>query len=160
MSAWDENWQAHFGGVDSPTARNGNWPSGFTPKENPFYFALPYNDYAENGSRKSTASYCLNAHGSSGSWCKNTWIKITKGGKVVYAQWQDVGPMNEDDAAYVFGTAKPTNTWDAKAGLDVSPAVKNYLGLQDVDRTSWNFVSASSVPAGPWRDIVTTSVGD
>jgi hypothetical protein len=157
-SAWDGNWQTHYGGFDDPDHRNGYYPATFTPNENPFYFALPYNDLDANGHRKATASNCPNT--SAGvSWCKNAWIKITKGAKVSYAQWQDVGPLQEDDTAYVFGTAAPKNTWGAKAGVDVSPAVRDYLGLADVDRVSWNFVSAASVPAGPWKNIVTSSPG-
>jgi len=160
MSAWDETWQSRFGGVDDPLNRSGYRTASFVPKENSFYFALPYNDYDESGRRKPTAKACANAGPATGSWCKNSWIKITKGAKVAYAQWQDVGPMLEDDYDYVFGTAAPKNTWDSKAGLDVSPATRDFLGLQDVDRVSWNFVSASSVPAGPWKDVITTYPGD
>jgi len=160
VSAWDELWQSHFGGVDDPNSRNGYFPAGFTPGENPFYFALPYNDFDDNGHRKASAGNCPNAAAlqhSSTSWCKNSWIKIVHDGKTAYAQWEDVGPMKEDDAAYVFGTARPSNTWGAKAGLDVSPGVKDYLGLGDVDTVSWSFVNAGSVPAGPWKQVVTTS---
>jgi hypothetical protein len=158
-SAWDGNWQTSYGGYDDPAHRNGYLPAGFTPRENPFYFALPYNDLDIHGNRKSSAGTCPNAGASGVSWCKNSWIKITKGNTTAYAQWQDVGPLQEDDTAYVFGTAGPINTWGAKAGLDVSPAVRDYLGLQDVDTTGWSFVTAGSVPAGPWKNIVTTSPG-
>jgi len=159
QSAWDGNWEANFGGFDDPNNRNGYNPAGFTPKENPFYFALPYNDIDDNGNRKASASNCPNVGASAVSWCKNGWIKIVKGSKVAYAQWQDVGPLQEDDTNYVFGTAAPKNTWGAKAGLDVSPAVRDYMALGDVDRVSWAFVGASAVPAGPWKAIVTTSPG-
>lgn len=158
QSAWDGNWQANFGGYDDPNSRNGYYPAGFVPRENPFYFALPYNDLAPNGSRKASAGNCPNRSNSI-SWCKNAWIKISYGGKVAYAQWEDVGPMQEDDTQYVFGGGTPASTWGAKAGLDVSPAVRDYLGLTGVNRTSWSFVPASAVPAGPWRNIVTTGQG-
>ena len=157
-SAWDEYWADHYGGYDDPDNRNGYYPAAFTPKENPFYVALPYNDLDANGNRKPTAGNCPNTS-SPISWCKNAWVKVTKGGKTAYAQWQDVGPLQEDDVNYVFGTARPANTWGAKAGLDVSPAVRDYLGLAGVDTTSWSFVPASSVPAGPWKNIVTTNLG-
>ncbi len=159
-SAWDEKWEQHYGGYDNPNSRNGYAPAGFTPLENPFYFALPYNDYDSNGQRKASAGHCSAVTGvtSAGtSWCKNAWIQISKGGKTAYAQWQDVGPLQEDDVDYVFGSAPSKNTWGAKAGLDVSPAVRDYLGLQGIDTTSWAFVSAGSVPAGPWKNTVTTS---
>lgn len=159
-SAWDEIWSEHFGGVDDPGRRNGFSPAGFTPRENPFYFALPYSDYDAQGRRKASANRCSQYSGVSSpdtSWCKNAWIKITKGGKAAYAQWQDVGPMETDDTAYVFGSARPANTNLSKAGLDVSPAVRDYLGLRDVDSTSWQFVTPGAVPAGPWKQIVTSS---
>jgi hypothetical protein len=159
QSAWDEHWGDHFGGFDDPDHRTGYYPAAFTPKENPFYFALPYNDLDARGNRKATASSCPNVTAGAVSRCKNAWIKISKGGKTAYAQWQDVGPLQEDDYNYVFGTAQPANTWGAKAGLDVSPAVRDYLGLGDVDRTSWSFVGAGAVPDGPWKAIVTTSPG-
>ncbi|HMH31064.1 MAG TPA: hypothetical protein VK534_01145 [Methylomirabilota bacterium] len=161
-SAWDEQWESHYGGVDSQSPRNGYYPAAFTPKENPFYFALPYNDFTNNGNRKSSATLCANSGNPSlshYSWCKNTWIAIKHGNKTAYAQWEDVGPFEENDTAYVFGSAAPKNQQEAKAGLDVSPAVSSYLGLQDVDKSSWAFISADKVPAGPWRQIVTTSKG-
>lgn len=161
MSVWDENWQASYGGVDDPYKRNGSLPVAFTPKENPFYFALPYSDLTENSKRKSTATNCANADPANVySWCKNTWIAIHRGNRVAYAQWQDAGPLGEDDVNYVFGSAKPKNTFNAGAGLDVSPAVRDYLGLADIDRTDWTFVTADHVPDGPWKHIVTTSPGD
>ena len=162
-SAWDEEWMIHFGGVDDPTSRNGFNPAAFTPRENPFYVALPYNDINEDGDRKSTAKKCPNAKKPAVrhySWCKNSWVKITYKNRIVYAQWEDVGPYEEDDVKYVFGTARPINRIDTKAGLDVSPAVNNYLLLKDVDKTSWQFIDAAQVPNGPWKTKVTTSLGD
>jgi hypothetical protein len=94
------------------------------------------------------------------SWCKNSWVAVRHGGKIAYAQWEDTGPYEENDVAYVFGTAAPENTEGAGAGLDVSPAVKDYLGLQDVDSTDWAFVTQTNVPSGPWTQIITTDLGD
>lgn len=54
-STWDEEWMEHYGGIDTPNARNGWRPAAFTPKENPFYVALPYNDLDDNGNRKPSA---------------------------------------------------------------------------------------------------------
>ena len=162
-SAWDEDWQAHYGGFDDPNHRNGYHPATFTPRENPFYFALPYNDFNTDGTEhKYTGGSCLpyTPHtDDSYSWCKNVWIAISYNGKTAYAQWEDVGPNEEDDPDYVFGTAKPKNTFGVHAGLDVSPAVRDYLGLDGDDHTSWTFVTPDVVPKGPWKDIVTTSLG-
>lgn len=161
-SAWDEDWVKHFGGVDDPNKRSGFFPAKFAPKENPFYFALPYNDFDSNGNRKKEV-YSLVGWAKSVSWkdnqsiLKNQWIKIMKGNNVAYAQWQDVGPFKEDDAAYVFGNALPKSKINNHAGLDVSPAVHDMLGLADVDKVDWQFVDADQVPDGPWKKVVTTS---
>ena len=55
LSAWDDAWKAHYGGVDDPAARSGYLPNGFAPRENPFYFDLPYNDFDDNGERRPDA---------------------------------------------------------------------------------------------------------
>ncbi|MDE1876393.1 MAG: polysaccharide deacetylase family protein [Thaumarchaeota archaeon] len=162
-SAWDSAWVNHYGGVDDPKNRDQYLPSGFTPKENPFYFALPYDDFSENGTRKAS-SYGTVYWSGTQSWndsvsmVKNRWIEISKGDKTVYAQWEDSGPFVYDDSGYVFGSAKPSNQQNNNAGLDVSPAVKDYIGLQHgKNLVSWRFVDYSDVPDGPWKQIVTTS---
>lgn len=161
-SAWDEHWFANFGGTDNPNNRNGILPAGFTPKENPFYFALPYSDIDDSGNRKSSATKCplfQERKNSPHSWCKNSWIAIKNGEKIAYAQWEDAGPFGENDEAYVFGTTAPANKNGVGAGLDISPAVKDFLGLDDVSRCDWAFVSSKDVPSGPWKQIVTTTPG-
>ena len=161
-SAWDEKWVKHYGGVDHPKKRDGYFPKKFIPKENPFYFALPYNDFDEDGNHKKDvttvvpwAKDVLLVEGE--SICKNRWIKIMYKNKVAYAQWEDVGPFNEDDQVYVFGIAKPENDINKHAGLDVSPAVNDYLSLDGVDSVDWQFVDDKNVPDGPWKQIITTS---
>lgn len=146
--------------MDDPTNRNGYYPAKFKPKENPFYCALPYNDFTADGYRKTNVYriywWRTKNWGPLESWCKNRWIRITKGARTAYAQWEDVGPGESDDINYVFGTSRPRNRGN-HAGLDVSPAVRDYLGLSDLDTVSWQFVDASAVPAGPWSVITTTS---
>lgn len=164
-SAWDESWMEHFGGEDSPDNRNGYLPNGFTPKENPFYFALPYNDFDKDGNRKPQAFDIVywaedKKWSTSESICKNQWIKISKDGLSVYAQWEDVGPFEENDGNYVFGKADPKNTEKSGAGLDVSPAVKDYLKLSGIDTVNWQFVAENDIPDGPWKRIVTTRNGN
>ncbi len=155
-SAWVEDWLNAFGGVDNPSARNGYLPTGFTPKENPFYIALPYNDLDENGVRKSTASKC-GATSSKYSWCKNSWVAVRCQGKVAYGQWEDAGPNGEDDVNYVFGNALPLNQFDTKAGLDVSPAIRDYLSLSGENKCDWTLVNFANVPDGPWKQIITST---
>jgi hypothetical protein len=161
-SSWDNSWVEHFGGVDDPDNRDGYYPSGFTPLENPFYFALPYNDFDNEGNRKVNADNVVYWADSQDwddteSMCKNRWIKIVKNGRMAYAQWEDVGPFWDDDYDYVFGINKPKTDSEGVAGLDVSPAVRDYLKLSDFDTVSWQFVDAELVPGGPWREIVTES---
>jgi hypothetical protein len=161
-SAWDEKWKKHFGGTDSPKRRNGFYPADFVPKENPFYVALPYNDFNDKGDRKKSAASIIpwakeQEYKKTESMCKNHWVKISKDSKVVYAQWEDVGPFEENDEEYVFGSDSPKSKTNKNAGIDVSPAVNDYLDLKDLDKVDWQFVDDKEVPEGPWKKIVTTS---
>ena len=47
---------ASFGGLDHPRHRNNDWPAGFTPKENPFYVALPFGELGEGDRLKADAA--------------------------------------------------------------------------------------------------------
>lgn len=154
VSAWDTAWTEHFGGIDNPNSRNGFYPSGFKPKENPFYFALPYGDYTESGQKTNVNKiYWYQPFSEDKSILKNRWIKIIANGKVAYGQWEDVGPFEEDDVDYVFGSKASKQ----EVGLDVSPAIRDYLGLSGRDSVSWQFVDEAEVPSGPWKEIVTRS---
>src|SRR5207244_12524649 len=47
-SSWDKEWSKSYGGLDDPNTagRQDYTPVKFTPRQNPFYCALPYNDKA------------------------------------------------------------------------------------------------------------------
>lgn len=157
-SYWDKHWQTSYGGIDDPRRRNGHWPAKFKPRENPFYVALPYGEFTDADKLKSDARRVPWFRRGVSPLLKNRWLEISRKGRSCYAQWQDVGPCSEDDFAFVFGKAtKPRNSFDAKAGLDVSPAVWHYLSMKDNGWTAWRFVDAAAVPNGPWTEIVTTS---
>jgi len=161
-SAWDEEWVLSYGGVDSPDKRNGSYPQGFVPKENPFYFALPYNDLDDDGEMKKEALekvYWATGEIVEGeSMLKNRWIEVAKGDVVCYAQWEDVGPMIETDVGYVFGDSEPgQKDFNDNAGLDVSPAIRDCLGIEGIDRVDWRFVDFEDVPEGDWREIISVS---
>ncbi|ADV46176.1 endo alpha-1,4 polygalactosaminidase [Nitratifractor salsuginis] len=159
-SAWDGLWTLSYGGVDDPEHRNGYLPAGFIPYENPFYVALPFNDLDEQGQRKKGLKKIIpwyNDEDPRESLCKNHWVEISKDGKTVYAQWEDAGPFETNDSEYVFGTARPKNRINDHAGIDLSPAIRDYLGVEDIDRVDWRFVDESEVPEGPWKEIVTRS---
>lgn len=164
-SSWDTEWEKNFGGYDDPdaTKRGPNYcPIGFTPSLNPFYIALPYNDCLDYNSHKPEASKII-------PWFKERfsrngktvlrgqWLAIRYGNRVCYAQWEDCGPFVTDDHEYVFGNARPKNTSNKGAGLDVSPAVRDYLGMGSSGKCDWRFVDVNEVPQGPWRSLGTNN---
>jgi hypothetical protein len=156
-SAWDEQWQAHYGGVDDPQTREQWYPVAFVPKQNPFYIALPYNDLNDQGARKSSAAqvYWAAPAAAELSIVQHRWVQVCRGAECAYGQWEDAGPLGEDDVPYVFGSARPANRWGLKAGIDVSPAIDDFLRLAGEATVSWRFIDASAVPPGPWRQIIT-----
>jgi len=159
VSCWDKDWTKNYGGLDDPNPANrSNYiPVKFTPRQNPFYCALPYNDKAREGHRPDApriVPWFNEAYqGPAVSTCKSRWIAIRKGNRVAYAQWEDAGPFRTDHWQYVFGNERPKPNLNKGAGLDVSPAVRDYLGLQGTDVTDWRFVDFSEVPRGPWSTL-------
>ncbi|CAN5353245.1 hypothetical protein BH23VER1_BH23VER1_08070 [soil metagenome] len=160
MSSWDTRWAVNYGGYDDPNpeARTHDFcPIGFTPGQNPFYVALPYNDVIGSKKFKPEARRVI-------PWfkdkftregktvCKGQWVAIRFGKKICYAQWEDCGPWTTDDWRYVFGGEPPQNTTKNNgAALDVSPAVRDYLGIRSGARCDWRFATLEEVTAGPWR---------
>lgn len=166
-SAWDGAWTRNFGGTDCPEKRVGisapgavTLPKRFAPTLNPYYVALPFNDIKyPKLSRQyipwwDDAFYKKNPYVSQ---CKGRWVMIEFKGRVCFAQWEDVGPLRYDSVAYVFGNARPTRE-HSQAGLDVSPAVQDYLGLDGRDETNWRFVEDDEVPYGPWIEYAEQAI--
>jgi hypothetical protein len=110
-SAWDASWVVHYGGEDSPIQRANFIATGFTPRQNPFYVALPYNDVEDQHTRPEAAqvipwfrdSFVRDGQ----SVCKDHWVAIRHGTRTCYAQWEDVGPFQIDHWQYVFGSERP-----------------------------------------------------
>ena len=160
-SSWDLNWEANFGGFDDPDAshRRNYIPVNFTPRQNPFYCALPYNDVTHGATKPESRvviPWFKNAFVREGqSVCRDRWVEIrnAKTGKVCYAQWSDCGPFRTDHYQYVFGNELPKPNLNQGAGLDVSPAVRDYLGLAPIDVTDWKFVEFREIPRGPWAQF-------
>ena len=155
-SSWDPNWFSNYGGYDDPNtkSRKDFIPMSFLPRQNPFYVALPYND-VERGHTKSEAKEVIpwfkDAFVRDGqSVLKGHWLAIRHGNRVCYAQWEDCGPFCTDHWQYVFGDERPKPNLNRSAGLDVSPAVRDYLGLSNIDVCDWKFVEIRDVPPGPW----------
>jgi len=136
-SAWDPNWTVTSKG------------------QNPFYVALPYNDIAGGHTKpeaRSVIPWFKQAFVRDGeSVLKNRWIAIRKGSRVCYAQWEDVGPFQVDHWQYVFGNERPRPNVNRDAGIDLSPAVRDYLGMSGMDQCDWKFVEAKEIPQGPWK---------
>ena len=183
ISAYDDAWQSHYGGVDDFTvirsAANRYFP-GFTPKENPFYLDLPYDDFTNSGNPRPDRSTVVPWAAQDAaalrsrrpfSLMKNRWVKLWRTVRGViytaYGQVEDAGPYVYDDSAYVFGAGdpRPASPQARNAGMDVSPALRDYLHFggrsaadrlnNDSNRVSWQFVDTGQVPAGPWTRIVT-----
>lgn len=154
-SAWDLNWQRNFGGYDHPERRRDYAPADFRPRQNPFYIALPYNDLGKDGHHRPEASKVIpwfwrDYRGEGISVCKGRWVAIHREGRVCYAQWEDVGPFETDHWQYVFGNEDPRPNRNGGAGIDLSPAVRDFLGFRSGERVQWRFVEARDVPSGPW----------
>jgi hypothetical protein len=183
ISTYDANWYANYGGCDgvvaggscstqSRTAANGFFPLNMTPKQNPFYLDLPFDDINDPGASArrgqvipwaTAAAYAPYIHDPNVSLMKNRWVELQKSGNTCFGQIEDAGPGDYNDATYVFGAndARPANARYGGAGLDVSPALNGCLGFAeldgDSDRVSWRFVDANQVPAGPWSRLITTT---
>jgi hypothetical protein len=181
ISTYDSDWWGSYGGCDGVvvgsdcrtekrTAANGFFPTSMTPKQNPFYLDLPYDDvnddtgFAERDRVIPWAGQLARSRGDQGvSYMKNRWVQLRKGDRTCFGQIEDAGPGEYHDAAYVFGAndARPANARYNGAGMDVSPALNGCLGFAELngedDVVDWRFVDASQVPAGPWTRIVTTS---
>lgn len=166
ISAWDDEWLKNYGGYDDPVNRNGYYPASFKPLQNPFYLDLPYNDFDWGGKRKKNAYKVVpwaneKVWGDRESMMKNRWVKLSRNGIFCYGQIQDAGPYEYDDYEYVFGGKPPKNTLANKAGMDVSPALRDCLRFEGINnaenKVDWQFVDEKDVPDGPWKEIVTTT---
>jgi len=167
-SAWDANWARNYGGYDNPDPRYRDprtyAPRGFVPRQNPFYIALPYCDVSRGNTKPEAKGIipwfrdCFEKPGK--SVLKGRWIAIHHGGRTAFAQWEDCGPFRTDHWQYVFGRPqggavvfdRPRPNLNRGAGLDISPAVRDYLGMAKNDLCDWKFVEANSVPDGPWKN--------
>jgi hypothetical protein len=180
ISAYDDKWQAHYGGYDDYTyVRRYPYFPRFVPHENPFYLDVPYDDFTDSGRTRSDRTSVVPwvralapgmaaaaRGGAEYSLMKNRWVKMWRvvGGKTrtCYGQVEDAGPYVYDDAHYVFSktNARPASSEAENAGMDVSPAIRDCLafsGLNNADnKLSWRFVEVAAVPPGPWRRVVTT----
>jgi len=165
-SSWDTKWQINFGGFDDPNNRApvGFRPAKFVPKLNPFYIALPFNDrenhkYIKPIVPKVVPWYHASLVQKGQSCLKGRWLQIVFGNRSCYAQWEDCGPFNTTDEAYVFGNQRPKNLKNKGAGIDLSPAIRDFLQFKSGQKVHWRFVEEASVPPGPWDKYMTKKPG-
>ncbi|HEX4221971.1 MAG TPA: hypothetical protein VHZ97_06405 [Pseudonocardiaceae bacterium] len=182
-STYDAQWQAHYGGCDGVlvngacrterrTSADDYVPTAMTPRQNPFYLDLPFDDVNDDAAFHQRGqvipwakapAYAKDIDDPSVSLMKNRWVALQRAGHTCYGQIEDAGPGDYDDAGYVFGddNARPANARFNGAGMDVSPALNGCLAFTDLngddDRVDWRFVDDADVPAGPWLKIVTSS---
>jgi hypothetical protein len=158
-SIWDAHWLESFGGKDDPEERDGWYPEGFIPQENPFYLALPYSDFEDRKQKEdlTVIPWYQEPVEENVSLVKNRWVKVIYQDEVCYGQWEDAGPGLTDDVDYVFGMAEPQNDFGVGAGIDVSPALRDCLGMGSLAKIDWQFVDEENVPDGPWKEIITQS---
>jgi hypothetical protein len=182
-STYDSTWMRSYGGCDGVivdgvceteprSAEHDYFPTAMTPRENPFYLDLPFDDvndpeaFAMRGEVVPWADepeYRDLVDDPSASLMKNRWVRLRANGRTCYGQIQDAGPGEYHDAAYVFGhdDRRPANRRYNGAGMDVSPALNGCLGFAELngedDVVDWQFIDEADVPDGPWRRVVTTS---
>lgn len=157
-SSWDVAWEKNYGGYDDPDVgkRNRDYcPAAFVPQENPFYIALPYNDVAGYRKHKPEASRVIpwfreRYTGPGKTVLKSQWVAMRYAGRTCFAQWEDCGPFVTDDYNYVFGRERPKNSKNQGAGIDISPACRDYLRLKSGAKVDWRFVDLEEVSNGPW----------
>jgi hypothetical protein len=152
-------WPGEPGNLRS--AFDANWVFN-APHQNPYFFALPYTDLIDNHTTKPEAASVVPWFKSSfvrqgKSVLEGRWIQIFHDNKVAYATWADIGPHWTDDFEYVFLGRSPRPSGNG-AALDVSPAVREWLGMSGKDVCSWRFIDARSVPPGPWINFEQNNV--
>jgi len=183
LSTYDPDWARSYGGCDGietargceverRTAANGYFPTSMTPRQNPFYLDLPYDDVNDPAGRALRESvipwagddaYADVVDDRGASLMKDRWVMLRRGDRVCFGQIEDAGPGRYSDWRYVFSNddRRPANRRFNGAGMDVSPALNGCLAFTEPngedDRVDWRFVEADDVPPGPWTRIVTTT---
>src|SRR5258707_3841247 len=82
--------------------------------------------------------------GVTGASTKTDWRK-SPGKPSVSNDGTDLHP-----SAFANADKRPSPNLNHGAGIDVSPAVRDYLALRSLDLVAWRFIEQAQVPAGPW----------
>ncbi len=164
QSSWDPQWASNYGGFDDPDSSNRrNFIPGISPPARILlYVALPYNDVTHGTTKPEARRYI--------PWFKQAFERPRQIGpqgpldrhpprqpRLLRPQWEDCGPFRTDHFQYVFGNDRPLPNLNQGAGLDVSPAVRDYLGVNGKDYCDWKFVEARDVRPVPGPNTATTT---
>ena len=163
-SAWDECWKERYGGIDDPVNRNGFFPAGFTPHDNPFYVALPYNDLDSNGDRRwNLASVVPWAKIATlpvtDSAVKNRWVKIIAGDADLLRAMGGRRPVQRERLALRVrtGAGRAIPSTAAPVSMSRPPCVTACRSPTASPRPTGASSRRPRCPHGPWTTIVTTS---
>ena len=138
ISTYDSHWMQHYGGCDgvvvSGTCRterraagNGFFPTRMTPRENPFYLDLPFDDLNDPTafSRRAQVIPWAQDPGYSGragdpafSYMKNRWVKLMRNGRTCYGQVEDAGRGSMTTTC----TSSARTTVAPRTGVSTEPA--------------------------------------
>jgi hypothetical protein len=180
-TAWDDLASKDYGvpdgwgpinGVSGPTfKRRGLCPAAGIPKEGLAYVAIQVVDHDGRIYKKAFPWVKYAARflpqlrkfkdGHFADWqspFKNLWVEVHYHGLVAYGQVEDTGPSKFTDGRaadfpYVFGRARHTkNRYGLHAGIDLSPALTDYLGTDGGARVTWRIIPSDLVPNGWWKD--------
>jgi hypothetical protein len=83
-------------------------------------------------------------------------VRVTANGRSVVCEIVDVGPWNIDDPYWVVGTRPQSETGidkrgrkTNKAGIDLTPAAANAIGIEGKGLVDWEFVNGPSETSQP-----------
>ena len=162
-SAWDANWARNYGGYDNPDPRfRSNFiPIGMFPRQNPFYCALPYCDIIRGKTKPEVSVVpwfrdCFEKPGK--SVLKGRWVAIHHAGQNLFRPVGGLRSIPDRPLAVCLWKQsggsiidRPRPNLNRGAGLDISPAARDYLRMEKNDICDWKFVDSTSVPDGPWK---------
>ena len=116
------------------------------PGKNPFFIGLPFDERADPVLTEKWVPATWRNRGSSA--CRGHWVELKNDkGDSCFAQWTLPSTSETNEGAYVFGDQPPVGP-----GITISPAVANYLGLDESSAltVSWRFVDDANVRPGAW----------
>jgi len=83
-------------------------------------------------------------------WIVNS-LENQYGNRSCCTQWEDCGPWMNDDWEYVFGKKRPKATRNGAAGIDLSPSIRDYLGVSPGNKVQRRFVEEGQVSCCRWK---------